>query len=77
MGDQDDSRLRFTESSRRVLSRAKDSVKASAVGVAKKSPKAALGFLKLLHIPYLPPVMQHGKTGWLVKYVLGPFDTVT
>lgn len=59
-----------------AIDNAKDSASRGAHKVAKKSPKVALGFLKLLHVPYCPPIMQHGKTGWLVRYVLGPFDTV-
>ena len=72
-----DRRLRYTTQSSRVLQIATDAVKETASEAVKKSPKLFFDFLKLLHVPYLPPIAQQGKRGWLLRYVLGPFNTVS
>lgn len=44
-----------------------------------KYSRILLGMLKLFHIPYVPPIRQHGKTGWLMSYFRGevPFEPIS
>lgn len=44
-----------------------------------KISKTLLYIANLIHVPYLPPLNQHGKTGWLLSYFLGevPFAPLT
>lgn len=62
---------------RRTISKAADKVHRTAKSLAKTTPKAIFRILNILHMPYFPPIAQHGKRGWLVKYVMGPYDVVS
>jgi hypothetical protein len=62
---------------RRTISKAADNVQKTAKSLTKKAPKAISRILSILHIPYFPPIAQHGKRGWLVRYIMGPYDVVS
>ena len=72
-----DARLRFATSPIKALSQAKEAVTDSAKRAVKKSPKTFMSFINLLHIPYLPLIAHHGKVGWLVNYIRGPYKAVS
>lgn len=77
MDKQGDARPRFTTSSIEVLNEAKRAVAATAKRAVKKSPKTFMSFMNLLHMPYLPLISHHGKVGWLVNYIRGPYNAVS
>lgn len=77
MDDDGDKRSRTTTASRLSITSASSGVKDVIKKLIQSSPKAFKGFVKLLHVPYLPPISQHGKRGWLVRYIAGPYDVVS
>lgn len=76
MDDKGGSRTTFSISSRKVFNQARDAMADTAIEAVKKSPKTFTSFINLLHMPYLPLIAHHGKTGWLINYVIGPYNTV-